>query len=411
MNQVSALHLSRPVLSTSEVRLLLLLARPSLSATQRERACALIPQIEDWEAFIGTARRKYVLSMVYQNLASLDQNGPSQAVLGMMRSPALRGTVGMLRWHAAFDWFHERCTLPTGVPYAYFKGPALAARFYPDPMLRVFRDVDVLVPRNRLRDFLRFAIDQGCTVYLKNEPGTQLDLSTDDKISEYLYMNPVPTLLMPHGLMVEIHDQIDQHTTLFRTDDLLSEARETSTRNHTIKVLPDAAHVTLVCYHHTRHLWSKLNWLADLDAIYTHPEFDREAVVEYARGLKLEPTVAATFEFHELAAKGLHPEDLDRATPGGDLLRACVDGLAGDDELELRMRKGQVLNALSFEWQKIPVSRWRLLQLNLRNIRPIYAHFRALPGGHRLRRMRYALATGFRIQRYAFRRLREALWR
>ncbi len=409
MTQASALALIHPVLLPSEVRLLLLLSRPALSAAQQERARVLVRQVVDWQALVDTAWRKYVLPLVYQNLAALGRGAPTDDVLAIMRPLALLGTSGMLRWHAAFDWFHERCVLASGVPYAYLKGRALAARFYPDPALRMFRDVDILVPPDRLPEMLLCAINQGCTVFLKDEPDTEFDLSTEDKLAEFVYMNPVPSVLMPQGLLVEIHGEIDQHTKLFRTDDLLRDAQETATRNHRIKVLPDAPHITFICYHHTRHLWSKLNWLADLDAICAHPEFDRGAVLDYARAVKLDTTVAATLEFHELASNALHPADLDRATPGGDLLRACVDGLAGDDELEAQMRQGQVLNAFSFEWQRMPVSRWRFLQLTLlKKFRPSYADFRALPGGFRLRRLRYALATGYRIPRYAIQRLQRA---
>ena len=405
MNQAPLLAPSHPALSPPEARLLLLLSRPTLSATQQDRARDLVPQVGDWPALIDTAWRKYVLPMVYQNLAGLEQGAPAEDVFAIMRPEAVRVTSEMLRWHAAFDWFHERCVLASGVPYAYFKGRALAARFYPDPVQRMFRDVDILVPPDRLGQMLRGALDQGCKVFLKNEPGTELDLSTDDKVAEFLYMNSVPSVLMPQGLLVEIHGEIDQHTRLFCTDDLLRAAQETATHNHHIKVLPDAAHVTFICYHHTRHLWSKLNWLADLGAICAHPEFNRAAVLDHARRLKLESTVAATLEFHELASKGLHPADLDRVTPGSDLLRACVDGLVGDDELEAQMRRGQVLKAFSFKWQEMPVSRWRFLQLKLREFKPVYADFRALPGGSRARLLRYVLAAGFRIQRYAIRRL------
>ena len=411
MNQAAALAPSFPALSPPEVRLLLLLSRPALSAAQQNRARGLVPQVGDWPALIDTAWRKYVLPMVYQNLAALGQGGPEDEVLATLRAEAVGATSQMLRWHAAFDWFHAQCVLPSGVPHAYFKGRALAARFYPDPGLRMFRDVDILLPPDRLGAVLRRALDQGCRVLLKDDPDTEPDLGTEARLAEFLYMNPVPSVRMPQGLLVELHGEIDQRTHLFPTADLLRAAEETATQRHRIKVLPDAAHVAFICYHHTRHLWSKLHWLADLGAICAHPGVDRAAVLEHARGLKLESTVAASFEFHDLAAQGLHPDDLDRATPGGDLLRACVAGLAGDDALEAQMRQGQVLKALAFDWQELPVSRWRALQLKLRAFGPSYADLRAVPGEGRARRLRYALATGLRFQRAALRRLQGAFRR
>ena len=408
MNQAPLLDTSHPALSFPEVRLLLLLSRPALSAAQQDRARDLVLQVGDWPAFIDTAWRKYVLPMVYQNLAGLGQGGPGDEILAMMRPQAVGMTSEMLRRHAAFDWFHERCVLASDVPYAYFKGRALAARFYPDPVQRFYRDIDILVSPDRLSELFHRALDQGCKPFDKGSPDDPLEFGTRSQIDEFLSVCEEPIVLTPQGLLVEIHREIDQHISLFRTDDLLHAAQETATHNHRIKVLPDAAHVTFICYHHTRHLWSKLNWLADLDAIRAHPEFDRKAVLDHARGLKLESTVAASFEFHDLAAKGLHPTDLDRATPGGDLLHACVDGLAGDDDLEKQMRQGQVLQVLSFAWQDMPVSRWRVFRLGLRKFRPFYSDLRAMPGG---RRLRYVLATGLRLQRYAIRQLQGVLRR
>ena len=409
MNQAPLLAPSHPALSSPEVRLLLLLSRPTLSATQQDRARDLVPQVGDWPALIDTAWRKYVLPMVYQNLARLERGGPAGEILAMMRPQAVGMTSEMLRRHAAFDWFHERCVIASDVPYAYFKGRALAARFYPDPVQRFYRDIDILVPRASRVDLIRCMIDQGCRALLKSDSGhEEIAFATDAQLDEFLFMTPVPGVVTPQGLMVEMHGEIDQQTSLFSTSDLLREAHEVATQNHRIRVLPDAPHVAFICYHHTRHVWSKLNWVADLAAICAHREFDREAVLDHARRLKIHTTVAAAFEFHDLTSAGHHPADFDHTTPGIDLLRACVTGLAGDDELEARMRTDQVLSVLSFPWQDVPVSRWRIAMLGLRKFRPVYADFRAMPGG---RWLRYVLATGLRLQQFASRRLTRALRR
>jgi hypothetical protein len=407
MSQAPSPAPSLPALSPAEVRLLLLLSRPALTAAQQERARELVPQVEDWLPLVDTAWRKYVLPMVFQNLAGLGRGGPRDDVFAMMRPHAIRMTSDTLRRHAAFDRFHERCVLAAGVPYAYFKGRALAARFYPDPTQRFFRDTDILVRREHAAAMLRRMLDDGCRVFLETHPDREIDLSSDKRIVEFLHMNAVPNVVTPEGQVVELHREIDPHTRLFDTGELLRAAQETSTQNHRIKVLPDAPHIVFVCYHHTRHLWSKLNWIADLGAICASPRFDRKAVLDHARRLRIESTVVAALELHDLVSAGLHPSDLDRATPGGDLLRACVDGLVGDDELEEQMREGQVLRVLSFAWQEMPLSRWGVVRLKMRRLRPRFPVYLSMPGGRRMRWMRYALATGIRLQRFVVRRLTE----
>ena len=348
---------NRTKLSPSEMRLLLLASRPALSAGQQSMAVELLPQVQHWAAFIDTAWRKYTLPMVYQNLACLPDTAPPDDVLARLRSLSLRATSQMLRRQAAFERFHADCVLPSGVDHAYFKGPALAARFYPDPIQRFYRDVDILVPLRAQADALRFMRDQGCRVFHFVDSNVEfINIDSDSALRDLLFTIPVPHLLTPQDLVIELHTQIDQHTELFDTDMLLNNTCDVATQHHSIKVLPDAAHIIFTCYHHTRHLWSKLNWLADLDAILGQQDFDRDAVLDHAQSFKIGPTVEAALTLHELTSAGRHSSDFGHTTPGLDLLRACESGLHGDLELEQKMRKNNRMNVIAFDWQPFPVS-------------------------------------------------------
>ena len=156
--KVSSAH--HPALTPAEVRLLLLLSRPALTDPQQQLAASLIPQVTNWPAIIDTATRKYVLPMVYQNLTALHSTPPPDDALGTMRELSIRITGDMLRRQAAFKWFHTHCVLPSKVDYAYFKGPALAARFYPNPIQRFYRDIDILVPNKWRIDLLALCARQ-----------------------------------------------------------------------------------------------------------------------------------------------------------------------------------------------------------------------------------------------------------
>ena len=400
-------------LSVSEMRLLLLISRPALTLAQRSLAADLLPQVQQWPAFIDTAWRKYSLLMVYQNLASLTDSAPPDDILATLRALSQRLTMEMLRRQAVFERFHAECVLPSGVDYAYFKGPALAARFYPDPTHRFYRDIDILVPHRQRIDLLRRMRDQGCRVYRNISVSPEVtDLDSDIALADFLSVTPVPHVLTPQGLLVELHDQIDHGTALFDTDAMLRDTVDVTTQKHCIRVLPDPAHIVFICYHHTRHFWNKLHWLADLDVIFNHPEFDRNAVLDHARTLKIDSTVRASLELHDLVSSAQHPSDSKGAmTPGGDMLRACIEGLAGDKEIELEMRRGWRLRALVFDWQEMPVSLLRQIWLRLRMFRPAYEDLRAVPGGQKLQGLRYIGALGVRLLRGGPRRLARAFQR
>jgi len=412
MNQTKHPALTSSILTPPEVRLLLLLSRPALTTAQRDMAAKLVTQVTQWPAFIDTATRKFVLPMVYQNLGTVPAASPPVEALQTMRELAMQVTSEMLRRQAAFDWFHAHCVLPSGVDYAYFKGPALAARFYPDPMQRFYRDVDILVPTYQRVEMLRRMRDQGCKIFRNISTSPEItDLDCDAALSDFLAVTLTPHVLTPQGLLVELHDQIDHGTALFDTDALVRDTVEVTLQRHSIRVLPDTAHIVFICYHHTRHFWNKLNWLADLDTVCADPGYDRSSVLEYARALKIDSTVRASLELHDLVSAGRHPSEFDRATPAVDLLRACVDSLEGEKALEMKMRKGWRMRALVFDWQIMPVPAWRRAWLSLSKIQPSFEDMRQVPNWIRQRSIRYICGLGFRFLHGSQRRFARMLQR
>ncbi|TVP72817.1 MAG: hypothetical protein EA339_04935 [Rhodobacteraceae bacterium] len=391
---------SEPVLTPEEARLLLLISRPSLNAFQTELALSLLPKVQNWQSFTITAYRKFVLPMAYRNLKMLPDHGLPDDTVNLMRSLSLTFSTMTLHRLAAFDWFHTECVLPSDASYAYFKGPALASCFYPDPTFRFFRDVDLIVRQEHRLGLLRRAISQGCTVYgHASVDEKDVKLVSDAALEDFLYLKMVPYIVTPQGVEIEMHAEIDYHTSLFKTDALLRKSREAIIRNNPVKVIPDTEHFVFICYHHTRHLWSKLNWIADIDAFCNKPGFDREGALQLARELKIESTVKASLELHELASTGQHPSDLDQPTPGGDLLQVCLANLSGDLPLESQIRREmkQRASVLGFHWQRTPVPIWRLAWLRLRKINVSYSVFRSIPGGPQFRNLRFGCALALRL--------------
>lgn len=389
-----------PVLSDPALRLLLLTSRPLLSPDQVALASDLVPQVTDWGDLMATAQRKYSLPMVFQNLASNLPDRVESGVMQTMRLGALGMTAETLRRHAAFTWYHRNCVAPVARPYAYFKGPALAFQFYAQPVLRYFRDFDILVGSRDLRAFTRLALDRGCRIWL---PGLEriIELSSDTEFEDYVRFIPTAQLVTPQGVMVEIHREIDPVHGLFDTASLLARAHDIEIAGLAARTLPDAEHLAYLCVHHGRHLWSKLNWLADLDACTLHSGADLPAARHAAQAAGLDLAFQATMAFREATAQARLPADYDLAPPpagspaagGIDLLKACILNLPGDKALEVALREGPLAQALYRAQQGHSRTLWPALRLAWRQrAHPNFHDIRRIPGGEGVRWLRHGAA-------------------
>ncbi len=379
-------ELKHTALEQDAERLLVLTSRPDLSSQQAARAKELAGRVTNWSAVIDVAARKFSVNMVFQNLHAHAAYLVPSDIIDEFHIESFRVTKDILRRKAAFDWFHRTCVDSAGVDYAYFKGPALAARFYSNPMQRFYRDIDILVPKEQRIIMLETMVQNGCRVFenIPNDPKF-IDLGSSRELREVDLLTTVPHLITPQGLVIEVHSEVDPYTSLFRTENLLRDAQITRSGDLEIKVIPDAEHIVFSCYHHTSHLWSKLNWLADLHCFFERPDFDKEAVVSLAHRMTLDSTVLAAMELHQLAKDAQHPTDFSVRQPGVDLLTACIDGFGADSDLELKMRAKQRFRMMSFKWQPSPVSRFREVILVWRSLAPRYYDVHGLRGSFPLR--------------------------
>lgn len=394
---------THPVLSEPATRLLLLASRPVLGKAQAGRAAELVAGVRDWSALAATAARKFSLPMVYQNLAALPAGTAAPEALAAMRPAAMQATAETLRQHAAFAWFHTTCVAPLDPPHAYFKGPALAFRIYPQPALRHFRDIDLLLDAEGLAAVTRRALAQGCQVWLPGDEAI-IDLPGATAIADYTRLIPTAQLVTPQGVMVELHRAIDPVQDRFPTAPLLRAALPATLAGLPARVLPDAVHLVQAVQHHGRHLWSKLNWLADLAAFLDHPEADLAATRRVADAAGLRGALEAGLVLHAATAEGrLPPEiapgtDPRAAAAGVAWLAACIANLPGDKDLEVALRRAPPDPALAGLATPHPLH-LRARRALKQGLRPAFHDIRHIPGGETLRPLREAAALLPRLGR------------
>ncbi|MGY6552432.1 MAG: nucleotidyltransferase family protein [Erythrobacter sp.] len=378
--------------SNAEARLLLLASLPGWDEGKRNLAGDLIEAVERWDFVLDAAVRKYALPIVYDNISSLQSKSVPSEFLAKLKENALKFHIQNLHRRSLFEHFHHDCISGNTIDYAYFKGPVLADRFYDRPICRYFRDIDLLVRPNDRVSMLEIMLEKGCKIIdFDGESPVYPSITDKSDLRRYNRLTATPHLVTPGGLLVEVHNCVERIISSFDTEDLLDRSVTMKSGRHQMRIIPDSDHVVLLCYHHTGHLWSKLNWLADIDMVLKSPLIDGRAVADCASRYKLGSTVDAVFGMHALIANGHNPAMPVNDQNALDLLRSCAAGLEGDRDLEYEMRAHNILDTLAFSWQGMPITYSTRAKLLLRRFLPTDAELRAESGGPVRQTLSFAL--------------------
>lgn len=362
----------------SVIDALLFLSRPHIPPQDISRAHTLCEAVEDWSLLSGIAQRKFSLPFIYRNLQRLELSPSYACMLETMRKDVMAITFGSLQVLAVQKTFHTDCVVPLKPAHVYLKGPSLAARYYDDPGLRFARDIDILVSRKDQERLTRRALELGYRILDANTPvGSDI---TEQNLQALLHYKTVVPLVTPENIVIEIHRNIDKRLGLFDARDVLSARHNFSHRGINYEVMPTADLFCYVCYHNTRHIWSRLHWIADLDAMITHPSFDEAEVLARADALGLRANVEACLELHQIAISGEASAKATGEGRGAELAAICLQNLSGDLELEYQLREDEELLGLPFRWMVPQHIRKRArTQTRLSRVLPSYEEYEAWP--------------------------------
>ena len=363
-----------PALST-EFRLLLLFSRLKLDEAQSRAALSLCDEVKDWAAFRDIANDRFILPMVYRHLRQLKPPSLPGEQLLLMKNQVLRLYQHSLNVTACLSQACHMLQVELKIPYVTFKGPSLAARYYDEPAMRFCRDIDILVPKERMPELIAHALSAG---YRPLDP-QQLE---QDPVSLAFVARcqKVITLQSPQGICVEFHSRIDNIGTVYDSRAMIDKAEPIRVGLTEVAMLPTDELFVYICWHHTKHFWSRLHWLVDLDAVQRHPDFDRQTVLTCADRYGLRTTVESCLKMVELLGspqfdpRSHHDPQLD------ELLRHSMEAMQGDLEVELRLASKKPTPDFAFHWQtdRAHWLRWKLLGW-LRIFRPSYADYHEWP--------------------------------
>lgn len=337
---------SEPFSLDSTLRLLVLLARLELSVPQQQHAMALCARIDDWTEVTRQAKQQFVLPLVYRHLRHLSPPSLSSQDAAQMRSQCLSILQHNLHLAAEQQRLVRELLDPLKIPHLFFKGPSLAARYYDDPAIRFCRDIDLLVPCDRVADLLEAALQHD---YQALDPK---QLTPDRSSLDFaVRIQPVITITSPRGIKIEVHRQPDKTGRLYQTDALLEDRTPLPLGDAVIWTMPTSELFVYICLHHTRHYWSHLHWLVDLDAIQRHSDFDLGEVYARAKKRNLTSTVKASMELYHALAQPEPSLAQGLGENGRILLNACLATLQGGHDAEWALRHTRPTPDFAFAWQ------------------------------------------------------------
>ncbi|MCL7939407.1 nucleotidyltransferase family protein [Halomonas sp. ATCH28] len=369
------------------LRLLILLARLELSEAQREAALTLCSGIQAWHEVARRAERQLVLPLVYRHLHELSPPTLSPADAAHLRQRALSLVQVNLLVAGEQQRLVGEILDPLDIPYLFFKGPALAARYYDEPAMRSCRDIDLLVPRHRCVELLEFALRHGY------RPLAPEALTPDRQSLEFaLRAKTVVSLVSPSGVCIEVHHEIDRGTGIYQSDALLDSRVAHQAGGALLYSMPTSELFVYICLHHTRHYWSHLHWLVDLDAIQRHPDFDAAAAYACAERRGLASTFNACLEFYRALAAPEPEHSLHLSPRSREMLEACFTTLQGGLEAELALRRQRPTRQFGFTWQTTLANRWTSrLRKWASPLQPGYIDYQFLPLPSRWQWLYYAI--------------------
>ena len=347
------------ILYDNVFKLLLLMSRKNLTGDQMTQARMLANTITDWQEFAETAQSKMVAGLVYENLRLI--GGIDEAALNFMKRYALLTTIGAFKMQSALERFHNICIEPADITHVYFKGPLLADRYYSHPAHRPARDIDVLVKSESLEHVITVAFEGGYKALVDETCSPErLD---QQSLKALLRYREVVSLISPKGFNIDVHRSIDKNSGMFDPTTILSKSETYNLNGRDYSVLPTAILLNYVCYHNTRHTWSRLHWIADLDWIIMSKDYNRDATLEYADEQGIRPMTEACLRMNALASSPDELETVAADDPGIAMLDLCWHNMEGNIAVERALRASYGLLGLPSDdlvsAQRRRIIKWR----------------------------------------------------
>lgn len=258
----------------------------------------------DWKRFLALASRHRASPLAIQGLISAEIALPAwtSTQLEDARKHALFGEMTIAR---RLEQLQQR--LADGAIQAIaLKGPALSLRAFGQLGLRTYRDLDLLVNEADLASVGTLLIEDGYE-FVEPSPRNSTDLSAWAKDHKDMVLRHPLT-----GQLIEVHWRLFDNRALMPVRELSSPVRLGLAPLEASLVLPADVELRYLCLHGALHGWSRLRWLADINAMIAHvPRKSMPAIIRSADG-RISPAVSQALILCRELLGAVFPPDIDR---------------------------------------------------------------------------------------------------
>lgn len=196
------------------------------------------------------------------HLAPVRQAGGGQTMQTMLLYAEMTKVVGLLN--------------EADIPVVVLKGPALADTVYPDPALRAYGDIDILIHEKDLLQTSEILRNRGYVE--EHESNHPHRIHQCHGIFQRKFLNS------DSGHLVEVHcDHLQIGLEPVSMDEIWSDATEHSFGRATARVLEQHDLFVQLCVHLLRHGFERLAWFKDLDLMVRGGTLDWELVAAKAQ--------------------------------------------------------------------------------------------------------------------------------
>lgn len=270
-----------------------------------ERTRALAETITDWNALADAAEYHGLAAILYRALERTCLSLVPEDVLARLRTDdrdsARRNLILTTQLLALLDAFQAE-----GIAVLPLKGPALAESLYPDPLLRPFSDLDILVRGQDVPAAVRALTREGYTL----KPHlARLPLRTQMRLDFQLLFHH------PRKADVDIQWETAPEDFPFRFDTSLLWRSRSSIQiaGQPVPILSGESLLLFLCVHGAKHMWSRLQWLGDLARLVSSP-LDWALALSLAAEAKCErPLLLGLLLAHQMLDAPVPPAILQRA--------------------------------------------------------------------------------------------------
>jgi hypothetical protein len=303
-----------------EFALLLACARLELDAAQATQIAELLRRELDWQRLYLLADKHALRPFLFRHLGE----GRHGRIPAEFEAKLWRHSEQLRRRNRQME--AEMLALVTllhgaGIPALAHKGPVVAHRAYADADLREYGDLDLLLPRDSMRQARVLLEGVGYLPKYALTPATEAAMLASS--AQYHLM----LAHREHGMLVELHWKTDSDYPVERSDAAgwWQSPSVQAIGCGDVPCLHEDEFLLALCLHGSKHYWASLHWLVDLaELLRKGRSYSWADNRERVRQLGAERRLALSFALARTAFDVELPTAISLRASG----RAAVEGLA-----------------------------------------------------------------------------------